>query len=193
MKNECSLTLSQGKNSMLQWEQRLVCMHVCRGVYIVIWRYVPKGPCVSGLDPDLWAPLRNGGSIKSGSLRDGKSKYCAWRGPELYSQWLLGSEQPLIPINVTFFFFWDRVSLYSPGCPGTHFVDQAGLELRNLPASASQVLGLKVCTTTTQLNVTFISSDDGWDENCTQARGLCWDQSVSFSVLIIPRPTPGNF
>jgi hypothetical protein len=36
----------------------------------------------------------------------------------------------------------DRVSLYSPGCPGTHFVDQAGLELRNPPASASQVLGL---------------------------------------------------
>ncbi|GAB1296519.1 Protein KIAA0100 [Apodemus speciosus] len=34
----------------------------------------------------------------------------------------------------------DRVSLYSPGCPGTHFVDQAGLKLRNLPASASQNL-----------------------------------------------------
>jgi hypothetical protein len=33
--------------------------------------------------------------------------------------------------------FQDRVSLYSPGCPGTHFVDQAGLELRNLPSSAS--------------------------------------------------------
>jgi hypothetical protein len=33
--------------------------------------------------------------------------------------------------------FQDRVSLYSPGCPGTHFVDQAGLELRNPPASAS--------------------------------------------------------
>jgi hypothetical protein len=31
----------------------------------------------------------------------------------------------------------DRVSLCSPGCPGTHFVDQAGLELRNPPASAS--------------------------------------------------------
>jgi hypothetical protein len=28
-----------------------------------------------------------------------------------------------------------------------YFVDQAGLELRNLPASASQVLGLKACTT----------------------------------------------
>jgi hypothetical protein len=37
----------------------------------------------------------------------------------------------------------DRVFLYSPGCPGTHFVDQAGLELRNPPASASRVLGLK--------------------------------------------------
>ena len=27
--------------------------------------------------------------------------------------------------------FRDRVSLYSPGCTGTNFVDQAGLELRN--------------------------------------------------------------
>jgi hypothetical protein len=51
---------------------------------------------------------------------------------------------------VWFWFFRDRVSLYSPGCPGTHFVDQAGLELRNPPASASQVLGLKACATTAQ-------------------------------------------
>jgi hypothetical protein len=33
-------------------------------------------------------------------------------------------------------------------CPGTHFVDQAGFKLRNLPASASRVLGLKACATT---------------------------------------------
>jgi hypothetical protein len=46
-----------------------------------------------------------------------------------------------------FLFFRDRVSLCSPGCAGTHFVDQAGLKLRNLPASASQVLGLKACAT----------------------------------------------
>jgi hypothetical protein len=46
-----------------------------------------------------------------------------------------------------FFFFRDRVSLCSPGCPGTHFVDQAGLELRNLPAFASRGLGLKACAT----------------------------------------------
>ena len=30
----------------------------------------------------------------------------------------------------------------------THSVDQAGLELRNPPDSASQVLGLQTCTTT---------------------------------------------
>jgi hypothetical protein len=38
--------------------------------------------------------------------------------------------------------------VYIPGCPGTHSVDQAGLKLRNLPASGSQVLGLKACATT---------------------------------------------
>ena len=46
--------------------------------------------------------------------------------------------------------FRDRVFLYSPGCPGIHFVDQAVLKLRNLPASASGVLG--VCATTPGLN-----------------------------------------
>jgi hypothetical protein len=46
-----------------------------------------------------------------------------------------------------FMVFRDRVSLYSSGCPGTHFVDQPGLELRNPPASASRVLGSKACAT----------------------------------------------
>jgi hypothetical protein len=36
--------------------------------------------------------------------------------------------------------------LYSPGCCGTCFVDQAGLRLRS--AFASIVLGLKACTNT---------------------------------------------
>jgi hypothetical protein len=52
--------------------------------------------------------------------------------------------------------FRDRVSLCSPGCHGSHFVDQAGLKLRNLPASASQVLGLKAYATTARLvNIIF--------------------------------------
>ena len=45
----------------------------------------------------------------------------------------------------------DRVSLCSPVCPGAYSVDQAGLELRDPPASAFRVLGLKACTNTTQL------------------------------------------
>jgi hypothetical protein len=51
----------------------------------------------------------------------------------------------IVDIYLFIGFFQDRVSLCSPGCPGTHSVDQAGLELRNLPASASQGLGLKAC------------------------------------------------
>lgn len=49
-------------------------------------------------------------------------------------------------------FFWlvwgfVRVSLSSPGCPRTSFVDQAGLELKDPPAFAYRVLGLKAYTT----------------------------------------------
>jgi hypothetical protein len=51
--------------------------------------------------------------------------------------------------------FQDKVSLYSPGCPGTHSVDQAGLELRNRPASASRVLGLKAGATKPGSYVSF--------------------------------------
>jgi hypothetical protein len=73
----------------------------------------------------------------------------------LCGYWKLGplEEYPVLLATETslqphFFFPRDRVSLCSPGCLGTHFVDQAGLELRNLPASASRVLGLKACATT---------------------------------------------
>jgi hypothetical protein len=54
-----------------------------------------------------------------------------------------------VPTFLSSFFlvFRDRVSLYSPGCPGTHSVDQAGLKLRNPPASVSRVLGLKAGAT----------------------------------------------
>lgn len=44
--------------------------------------------------------------------------------------------------------------------PKTYSVDQPSLELRNLPASASQVLGLKVCTTTIRLVSGFLLQQD---------------------------------
>ena len=72
----------------------------------------------------------------------------------LRSQFIIEESQGRNGINHVLFlfvFFQDRVFLCSPGCPGTHTVDQAGLNLRNLPASASQVLGLKACATTAQL------------------------------------------
>ena len=53
----------------------------------------------------------------------------------------------LLLLKVYILVFQDKVSLCSPGYPGTHSVDQIGLELRNLPASASHVLGLKACAT----------------------------------------------
>jgi hypothetical protein len=84
--------------------------------------------------------------------------------PLLWSNWWL----PTIIYTLSSFFlflnlffgFWDRVSLCSPGCPGTHFVDQAGLELRNLPASASQVLGLKACATTPSSVISLYDHND---------------------------------
>jgi hypothetical protein len=73
----------------------------------------------------------------------------------LLGQGSLPTEPSCWPIYFSFLFvclfcfvFRDRVSLCSPGCLRTHFVDQASLELRNPPASASQMLGLKACTTT---------------------------------------------
>jgi hypothetical protein len=56
-----------------------------------------------------------------------------------------------------FLFLPDRVSLCSPSCTGTHSVDQDGLELRNVTASATQVLGLKTCATIPSSKAIFVS------------------------------------
>jgi hypothetical protein len=50
-------------------------------------------------------------------------------------------------------------------------VDQAGLELRNLPASASQVLGLKACTTTAWLIPKSFKGKELLDTNISFRRG----------------------
>jgi hypothetical protein len=93
-------------------------------------------------------------------------------------------------------FFPDRVSLYSLGCPGTHSVDQAGLKLRNSPASASQVLGLKACTTTPgwkepfmTLRVSYLrNSSPAAPMNHHNATQLSWCQllAVEMGKLIKP-------
>lgn len=50
----------------------------------------------------------------------------------------------------------DRVSLCSLGYSGTLSVDQAGHDLRDPPASASRVLGSKVSSTVTGLDIEFL-------------------------------------
>ena len=69
-------------------------------------------------------------------------------GREGIKQFLKYFLLPFFLFFLSFFFFFflvfrDRVSLYSPGCPATHFVDQASLELRNLPASGLLGAGIK--------------------------------------------------
>jgi hypothetical protein len=71
------------------------------------------------------------------------------------------------------FVFRDRVSLCSPGCPGTHFVDQAGLELKHLAASASRVLGLKVCIITPADTLPRARSSAGLRQGKRDGDGSC--------------------
>jgi hypothetical protein len=78
-------------------------------------------------------------------------------------------------------FFQDRVSLYSPGCPGTHFVDQAGLELRNPPASAFRVLGLKACATTAR-HLFIFKFKKNYIYLCIVCLSLCVSVSICLSV-----------
>jgi hypothetical protein len=72
------------------------------------------------------------------------------------SGWELKAQESIVLLFVCLFvLFFKTGFLCSPGCPGTHFVDQAGLQLRNPPASASRMLGLKACATTARLKSTF--------------------------------------
>jgi hypothetical protein len=125
--------------------------------------------------------------LSPGSVPFLVSKQCPF-GPLLFEKWLVSAM-----LFFFFFFFFlvfrDRVSLCSSGCPGTHSVDQAGLELRNPPASASQVLGLKACATTPGLNLFLwalvfclcvyvrVSSDLGVTDNCELPCG-CLDLNL---------------
>jgi hypothetical protein len=95
--------------------------------------------------------------------------------------WIHLSLEAYMCLKTDVLFFCFSRQCCSLGCPGTHSVDQAHLELRKPPASASQVLGLKVCATTVQLK-----------NRCKWLHILpfnrCLDKYVSprFSQLFIP-------
>jgi hypothetical protein len=91
--------------------------------------------------------------------------------------------------------FWDRVSLYSLGCPGIHFVDQAGLKLRNLPAALPSksfiyllFIWVHCSCPQTQQKRTADSITDGCEPSCG-----CWELNsgplTTQSVLLTTEPS----
>ena len=123
--------------------------HRLQAVWETMWLFYlsssSRSSCVA-LRPEAWPPEL---FKPSACLQEYRRKGDRKRLPHLHSTPRCPSESSFLLLELAFsffflfFLFWDRVSLCSPGCPGTHFVDQAGLELRNPPAFASRVLGLK--------------------------------------------------
>ena len=74
-------------------------------------------------------------------------------------------------------FCWDRVSLCSFDCL-SRSVDQAGLELRDLCASASWVLGLKACATTAGQRWIFVIDMHGYLSVGYGASGILWTHGL---------------
>jgi hypothetical protein len=81
-----------------------------------------------------------GGGIHSNLSKHTFSGLFPYSSAEESLGWLVGWLVGLV-------FILKRVSLCSPDCPETFSVVQAGLKLRDLPASASLGPGLKACTT----------------------------------------------
>jgi hypothetical protein len=102
-------------------------------------RYVSKRMAALLMRTSSSLPTGSGGLLVSSLLVTFSVSHCTISWSPITQESL-----PYNGIELGFFFFRDRVSLCSSGCPGTY----SDLELRNPPASASQVLGLKACTTT---------------------------------------------
>jgi hypothetical protein len=143
----------------------MMCLCICPRVGMGIWVKVPmecrRGHCVfwswrySGCELPVWV-LRTQPSSSAGAVCAQKPRaFCqpvvfGFNGSQvlikLHVLWVSPSNIYVVVIFFFFFFFLvfpDRVSLYSPGCPGTHSVDQAGLELRNPPAFLPPSAGIK--------------------------------------------------
>lgn len=97
-----------------------------------------------------------------------------WRTPRLGFMAALPSGNSS-PFCLFVLIFRDRVSLCSLGYPGSLSVDQVGLELKNLPASAPQALGLKTCATTAQGPYDFLHNVQSYQQHHKQISGyhLC--------------------
>jgi hypothetical protein len=92
---------------------------------------------------------------------------------------------PPLPLAFVWFFLFCFVLFFV--LTGSLYVDQAGLELRNPPASASQVLGLKA-TTPASLSICKLGHVD--------KRSVFphpWHQQMSFCTLVHPEIEPTNF
>jgi hypothetical protein len=104
---------------------------------VYYWYFIPYKyqlvSCSVKLKQQYWCDFMNIASLKFLKDAISQQKHCVW----------------YLSIYLSIYLFQDRVSLHSPGCPRTHSVEHTCLELRNLPTSASHVLGLKACTTTT--------------------------------------------
>jgi hypothetical protein len=83
------------------------------------------------------------------------------------------------------------VSLCSPGFPGTHAVDLTGLELRNPPASASQVLGLKIRATTAWLHLPLLSLPLPSKFSAWFPARFCYGSNMAASKLLWPHRQSG--
>lgn len=75
-------------------------------------------------------------SLQPGGLR----LYSAFPLLRLSSSCLLPQPEIMTFVFVFAGVYRDRVSLRSPGCPRVHWVNQAGLDLREPPTSVSRVL-----------------------------------------------------
>jgi hypothetical protein len=138
LESSFDIDYTSSSSAFLGWHWRQLCTTLCNSTATEVKKQVSFLYHVSDIIPDASASICysllkiiiEARSLLLWLLRQGL--FCCW----------------FFVVVGLFDFFLDMVSLYSPGCPGTHFEDQAGLKHRNPPASASRVLGSKVCATT---------------------------------------------
>lgn len=58
----------------------------------------------------------------------------------LTEKWKIEESMKWKAFMLFIFYFLGRVYYYGPSCPETYYIEQAGIQFRNHPASASQVL-----------------------------------------------------